>query len=386
MSRSILPEPPEELKQLSDALRDKILLEIASDGLISFRRYMEMALYEPGLGYYSAGLHKFGASGDFVTAPELGSLFAASLARQIGGIATELVSYDILELGAGTGKLAADLLNSLPGAMQPNRYMILERSADLRSVQQQVIAERLPGWQDRVKWISQPPDNPWNGVLLANEMIDALAVERFRTGVNGIEQLCVGYKEGQLTWRYRPAPKDLDEAVYSLGLHRTSAYISEINLHLAAWLKTVTSSLKKGVALLIDYGYPRSEYYLEERDQGTLMCHYRHHAHNDVFFWPGLQDITACVDFTALAESADECGLEVAGYTSQSMFLLACGIDKIITRQLAKNEQDALKIRAEARQLTMPDTMGERFQVMALTREYDAPLGGFSLRDLRHRL
>ncbi|HMB60925.1 MAG TPA: SAM-dependent methyltransferase [Xanthomonadales bacterium] len=386
MSRSILPEPPEELKQLSLALRDKILLEIAADGLIPFRRFMEMALYEPGLGYYSAGLHKFGASGDFVTAPELGSLFAATLARQLGQVADELGAYDILELGAGTGRLCADLLNNLAKDHQPNRYLILERSADLRSVQQHVIAAQVPNWQDRVKWISQPLTEPWDGVLLANEMIDALAVERFRIGVNGIEQLCVGFKDEQFTWRHRAAPKDLDQAVYSLGLTRQEAYVSEINLRLEDWLKTVSDGLRKGLALFIDYGYPQSEYYLEERRQGTLMCHYRHRAHDNVFFWPGLQDITAFVDFTALAESAERCGLDMAGYTSQSMFLLACGIDKIIGRQIMKDESAALNIRAEARQLTMPDCMGERFQVMALTRQLDLPLTGFTLRDLRHRL
>jgi len=183
VSRLILPEPPPELKRLSHALSEKIQLEIAADGFIPFARYMEMALYEPGLGYYSAGLYKLGKSGDFITAPELGSLFAACLARQVEEVAAQLEPYDILELGAGTGKLAADLLQQLPLASQPRRYLILERSADLQAVQQQLIAERVPQWQERVQWLTQPPAAPWDGIVLANEVLDALAVERFRLGV-----------------------------------------------------------------------------------------------------------------------------------------------------------------------------------------------------------
>jgi len=386
MSRTILPEPPEELKRLSLALCEKIHLEIQAHGFIPFSRYMEMALYEPGLGYYSAGLLKLGADGDFTTAPELGSLFAACLARQVEEIGAALGPYDILELGAGTGSLAADLLAALPSAMQPRRYLILERSADLRARQQHLIAERVPGWQDQVKWLSQPLREPWQGIVLANEVLDALAVERFRLGTAGIEQVCVGTCPDGFDWRFRRAPDELYTAVRHLDLKYPPVYTSELNIFLSPWLETVTAGLKKGLALLIDYGHPRSEYYLPQRSEGTLICNYRHLAHDDVFFWPGLQDISAFVDFTAVAEAGAHCGLDVAGYTSQSMFLLGCGLDRILPKRIAESTDRGLRVNAEARQLTMPGNMGERFQVMALARGLDIPLRGFSLRDLRHRL
>ncbi len=390
MSGFILPEPPEELKQLSNALGEKIRLEINAGGLIPFSHYMEMALYEPGLGYYSAGLHKFGSDGDFVTSPELGSLFAACLASQVAEVASKLVygnnSYDILELGAGTGKLAADLLNELPDGLLPKRYLILERSADLRSVQQKTIAESVPDWQNRVKWLTHPPGEAWDGILLANEVIDALSVERFRFGDRDIEQACIGFSHESFTWRFRKAPAELEQAVRSLGVNRDAQYTSEITLHLAGWLNSVSASLRKGLALFIDYGYPRGEYYRPDRSDGTLICHYRHRVHEDVFFYPGLQDITAFIDFTALAEAAAGCGFDVTGYTSQTMFLLGCGLDRILTRHAQNSQGDGERLKAEARQLTLPTHMGERFQVMALSRNLDMDLRGFGLRDLRHRL
>jgi SAM-dependent MidA family methyltransferase len=386
MSRFILPEPPQELKQLSQALSEKIHVEIKADGFIPFSRFMEMALYEPGLGYYSAGLHKLGESGDFITAPELGSLFAACLGRQVEEVAASLGGFDILELGAGTGKLAADLLSHVPPDSQPRRYLILERSADLQAVQQRVIAARVPQWQDRVKWLTQPPTEPWEGILLANEVVDALAIERFRLTDSGVDQVGVGCEERGFAWRFRPAPAELERAVLRLGLESGAPYTSELNTHIADWLQAVVKFLRKGVALFADYGYPRSEYYLPERRDGTLMCHYRHHAHDDVFFWPGLQDITAFVDFTALAEAADACGLDVAGYTSQAMFLLGCGLDRVVSRRMRESEDSGMRITAEARQLTLPSSMGERFQVMALTRGMKQPMRGFALRDLSHRL
>jgi len=386
MSRLILPEPSPELKQLSLALRKKILQEITASEFMPFSRYMEMALYEPGLGYYSAGLNKLGKSGDFVTAPELGSLFATCLARQVDEIASGLGAYDILELGAGTGRLAADLLTRLDRKNLPGRYLILERSGDLQAVQRQAISRHVPDWQDRVKWLTRPPEGPWDGVLLANEVVDALAVERFRISHEGIEQLGVGDQGQRFEWRVRPAPEALQRAVRHLGMEWTPPYTSELNLHLTEWLQTVTRSLRRGAAFFMDYGYPRSEYYLPQRKNGTLMCHYRHRAHGDAFFWPGLQDITAWVDFTALAEAADACNLEVAGYTSQAMFLLGCGIDEIVSERIAKSDDSGVRVATEARQLTLPAVMGERFQVMALTRGLNLDLRGFSVRDLSHRL
>jgi len=390
MSRNILPEPGDELKSLSDSLCDRIRAELDSNGQMPFSRFMEMALYEPGLGYYSAGLHKLGASGDFVTAPELGSLFAACLARQVGEMADRLGTYDILEAGAGTGKLAADLLAELPQDRLPQRYRILERSADLRQVQREFISAAVPDLADRLEWLDQPPESSWQGVLLANEVLDALAVERFEIREGGVDQLCITAGEGRFSWCQRPAPADLQQAVEqtlaTCGRRFRPGYRSEINLHLSGWVAEVTREMTRGLALFIDYGYPRQEYYLPERTDGTLMCHYRHQAHDDVFFWPGLQDITAWVDFTALAEAADEHGLDVEGYSSQSMFLLGCGLDQVLSERTLIDPTEGLLLSSEARQLTLPGMMGEKFQVMGLGRGLTSPLRGFSLQDLRYRL
>ncbi|MCJ7815184.1 MAG: SAM-dependent methyltransferase, partial [Xanthomonadales bacterium] len=326
-----------------------------------FSRFMEMALYEPGLGYYSAGLHKLGESGDFITAPELGPLFAACLSRQVIEIADELCHYDILEIGAGTGQMAADLLRSLPPDRLPGRYLVLERSADLRRVQKDRISASVPELADRVEWLDQPPGEDWQGVLLANEVLDALAVERFRIGDDGVEQLCITIQDGHFSWSRRNAPAELQQAVAhsmtSSGIEFRPGYRSEINLHMADWLGAVTRRMTRGLSLFIDYGYPRREYYLAERSDGTLMCHYRHRAHDDVFFWPGLQDITTWVDFTALAEAADTNGLDVEGYTSQAMFLIGCGLDRVLAEHALADKDGGLAMNSQARQLTLPGMM-----------------------------
>lgn len=394
MSSAILPEPPAELKRLSHALAERLRAEIAEQGFLPFARYMERVLYEPGLGYYSAGLHKFGAAGDFVTAPELGLLFARCLANQVAEIGRAVTAahgrYDILELGAGSGRLAAGLLAALAPERLPARYRILERSADLRAEQRRVLAERAPGVLDRVEWLERPPQTPWHGVLIANEVVDALAVERFRLRGGCVEQAGVRVEADAFAWDYRPAPTRLERAVRALHLDVPEPYASEILPDLAAWLRTVTDTMVAGLALFVDYGYPRSEYYLPQRRDGTLMCHYRHRAHDDPFFWPGLQDLTAWVDFTALAEAGADCGLDLAGYTTQAMFLLGCGLDRILAAESDAGGSAPVELTTEARQLTLPGMMGERFQVMGLARGLDdlldGPLSGFSLRDLGYRL
>lgn len=390
MSGPILPEPPEELKQHSERLAGRVREAIRQSGDIPFSRYMEMALYEPGLGYYSAGLHKLGKSGDFTTAPEIGALFAGCIARQAAEIGERLGACDVLEIGAGTGQLAIDFLNqSEPGAA-PGKYMILERSGDLRKVQEQRIQQEAPAWADRVSWLDRPPTEDWQGLLIANEVIDALAVERFQLGDNTIEQLCVKEDGGGLNWATRAAPPELEAAVRHIesytGAPFEEGYRSEVQLQLPAWLQSVTEHLHSGLALFIDYGYPRREYYLPERNDGTLMCHFRHQAHDDPFFWPGLQDLTAWVDFTALAEAADHCGLDVEGYSSQAMFLLASGLEQVLQKQVEKSDDGGLALGAQARQLTMPGMMGEKFQVMGLGRGLEFEPRGFSLLDLRYRL
>lgn len=392
MAKVILPEPTAELKELSRELCACIRKELAPSGFMPFSRFMEMALYQPGLGYYSAGLHKLGAAGDFVTAAELGSLFAACLAKQVEQIGQKLGRYDILELGAGSGRMAIDLLQQIDPERAPQRYFILERSADLRAVQQQQLAASVPHWRDRVHWLNQPPTEDWQGVLLANEVIDALAVERFRLGSGEIEQMGVRLANNDsqenpvFEWAYRSAPDHLTLAVELLQLDSSQPYQSEIQLELADWLQAISGKLIRGVALFVDYGYPRREYYLPERTDGSLICNYRHRAHDKVFFWPGLQDITAFVDFTALAEAGEACGLELSGYTSQTLFLLGCGLDRILTSRMEAANDHGLSLQAEAKQLTLPGMMGERFQVMALNRALDEELRGFVLGDLSYRL
>jgi SAM-dependent MidA family methyltransferase len=390
MASDILPEPPPELKRHSARLADRIRAVIRDQGPIPFSRYMEMALYEPGLGYYSAGLHKLGKEGDFTTAPELGGLFAACMARQCAETGAELGSFEILEVGAGTGRLAADILGSMKPEGGPTRYRILERSADLRAVQRETIAEHLPDGLERVEWLDQPPDRDWQGVLIANEVIDALAAERFGVHGGAVRQLCVRESGEGFDWATRPAPAVLETAVRNLesdlGAAFKHEYRSELHLQLAPWLSAVSVRMTRGLALFVDYGYPRSEYYLPERSDGTLMCHYRHRAHADPFFWPGLQDITAWVDFTALAEAADACGLEVEGYTTQAMFLTGCGLEAVLQERAATSDDGGLALGAEARQLLMPGMMGERFQVMGLGRGLERTPSGFSLVDLRFRL
>lgn len=390
MPESILPEPPGELKQHSRKLSERIHESIQTEGYIPFSRYMEMALYEPGLGYYSAGLHKLGKSGDFTTAPELGPLFAACLAQQAGEIGEKLGDYDVLEIGAGTGQLAIDFLESIQDEPAPRRYRILERSADLRDVQKKRIEQEIPHWADRVCWLDEPPAKPWQGMLIANEVIDALAVERFEVNGTSVERLGVSESGGVLEWARTPAPAELEEAVRHIeayiGRTLPNGYRSELQLQLPAWLQAVTGNLNRGLALFIDYGHPRDEYYRPERADGTLMCHYRHRAHDDPFFWPGLQDLTAWVDYTALAEAADLCKLDVEGYSSQAMFLLGCGLEQVLQKQVSKSDDGGVALGAQARQLTLPGMMGEKFQVMGLGRGLDFEPRGFSLLDLRYRL
>ena len=390
MSRSILPEPPGELKQHSHRLTERILEAIRGEGCIPFSRYMEMALYEPGLGYYSAGLHKLGRSGDFTTAPELGPLFAACLARQASEIGARLGEYDVLEIGAGTGQLAIDFLSHLPDETEPCSYRILERSADLRDVQKKRIEQEIPHWADRVFWLDEPPSEAWQGLLIANEVIDALAVERFEVNGPSVDRLCVAESRGILDWARAPAQDGLETAVRHIetyiGRTLSDGYRSEVQLQLPAWLQAVSGHMARGLALFIDYGHPRDEYYRPERTDGTLMCHFRHQAHDDPFFWPGLQDLTAWVDFTALAEAADACELDVEGYSSQAMFLLGCGLEQVLQDQVSESDDGGVALGAQARQLTLPGMMGEKFQVMGLGRGLDFEPRGFSLLDLRYRL
>lgn len=387
--RAILPEPPDELKRHSSRLAEQIRLRIADEGPIPFSTYMEMALYEPGLGYYSAGLRKFGSGGDFTTAPELGGLFARCLAAQATEIVSGLDAWEVLEIGAGSGRLAAGFLTALPAGAVPRRYRILERSADLRRIQQERLG-RLSQVDCEFEWLDRPPDSDWEGLLLANEVIDALAVERFELAESGVWRLGVDHGADGFAWAILPASAQLRQSITAalgpVAETLPAGFRSEILPQLPAWLEGLTRHMRRGVALFCDYGYTRREYYRSDRSDGTLVCHYRHRAHDDPFAWPGLQDISAFVDFTALAEAGHECGLDCAGYATQAMFLFGCGLEEILADQAELPTRERLAVSEEIRMLTLPGEMGEKFQCMALARNVPGELRGFSWQDLRYRL
>jgi SAM-dependent MidA family methyltransferase len=388
-----LPEPNASAKAHSQALVDIIRSEIraAEDtASIGFDRFMELALYQPGFGYYSAGGIKFGAAGDFVTAPQISAIFAQCIARQCVPILRELQGGSILEFGAGSGILAAEILETLEQLGQlPQRYYILELSGELRQRQTRTLQAQVAHLFPMITWLDSMPEPGFRGVVLANEVLDAMPVRCFSLGSQIVLERRVGIDaDGLLGWREQPADAELTAAVRSLQDQLpevlSPGYCSELNWRLGAWMRALADSLSQAVILLIDYGYPRREYYQPERSQGTLLCHYRHRAHSDPFFYPGLQDISANVDFTAVAEVGEAAGLSLLGYTTQAHFLLASGVDEIFA--ILEDETRRLRYSQQIKRLTMPSEMGERFQVMALGKAFHEPLRGFALRDLRFRL
>ena len=342
--------------------------EIArSGGWISFARYMELVLHEPGLGYYAGPAQKFGAQGDFVTAPELGSLFGRTLARQLAGLGTR----EVLELGAGSGALAHALL-----ARSDFQYSILETSGNLKARQQ----ARLGG---RATWLERLPERI-RGAVLANEVVDAMPVHAVAWRAEGIMERGVALADGRLAWSERPASGELLEQAATIEVPRP--YESEIGLVARAWMRELATRLDEGVIFVIDYGFPRREYYHPQRSMGTLMCHYRHRAHGDPFSHPGEQDITAHVDFTALAEAAWDAGLEVLGYATQAQFLVNCGITEVLAEANLDNALHYAPLAAEAQRLLSPAEMGELFKVLALGTVDCPTLTGFSNGDRRASL
>jgi SAM-dependent MidA family methyltransferase len=363
----------------------------AAAGWLSFERFMDIALYAPGLGYYSAGAHKLGAGGDFTTAPEVSRLFGACMARQCAEILSALGTGDILEIGAGSGRLAVDILLRLETLGQlPGRYCILDLSADLRERQRRYFARYLPlRLQERVHWLDQPPGESFDGVILANEVLDALPVTRFRWYADRVEELGVVVDGGRFAWGTRPASPAVAEACRRLskaGGGWDEGYVSEYCPRLTAWTHTVTQSLRRGAALWFDYGLPRSQYYLPERHEGTLLCHFQHRAHGDPLLYPGLQDITAWVDYTLLAEASRAAGFTLSGFTTQGYFLAGLGVDHEMQIMAAGDDTQFARLANQARQLMLPGEMGERFKAMAWLRGLDLPLAGFALQDLRHTL
>ncbi len=381
------PEAAEHALRVHDHLRALIQ---ERGGSISFEAFMQEALYAPGLGYYSGGAAKLGADGDFITAPEVSRLFGACLAVQCAELLKSLNEGVIMEIGAGTGRLAVDVLSRLDGLHKlPREYRILEVSADLKERQKKLLEQSVPHLAERIRWLDAPPDEPYEGVLIANEVLDALPVARFRAGTAGIQEFYVRLVDERFAWELRPACAALSAAVQALrasGCELSEGYESELCLRLAPVTSSVTQNLKRGAALFIDYGLPRAQYYLQERDRGTLMCHFRHRAHENPFFYPGLQDITAWVDFTRLAEASRPAGFEVAGFTTQAHFLAGCGIDNEMRRLAGDNHNVFARLASQARQLMLPGEMGERFKAMAWLKGIDMPLCGFAVRDLRHSL
>jgi SAM-dependent MidA family methyltransferase len=398
--RSILPPLSAAEQAHSERLAEFICTELrAAGGWLSFERFMELALYAPGLGYYSAGSAKLGRGGDFVTAPEVSDLFSRCIARQCAEVLLH-AGGEILEIGAGTGRMAAAVLTELDALRAlPERYAILEVSADLAERQRERLARLPKALGERIVWLERLPPR-LAGVMLANEVCDALPCRRFRCGERGLRELGVAldsspdpraaHTSGPVRFAAAEAAADaalsraFEQISSSLPEALPAGYTSELNLRAAPWIASLAGCLSRGVLLLCDYGLPRRHLYHPQRTMGTVRCHYKQRAHDDPYVNLGVQDITAWVDFTRVAEAGVAAGLSVSGFATQAAFLLGCGIEELV-RQAGEGAARA-RLAGEARRLIMPEEMGEAFKVMALTRELDFPLAGFALQDLRHLL
>jgi len=391
---SALPTPDADALAHSARVDELIRAQIAGNGgAIPFSRFMELALYAPGLGYYSAGASKFGESGDFVTAPELGPIFAACVAESVAPVFQQLgPQARFFELGGGTGAFAEVALKRLMELdALPDRYCILEPSAQLRHRQRERLQERLvPPLFELVEWLDGPFDDEWDGVLFANEVIDALPTPRFAIEAGEVYEEHVAVEGGELTRVLRPADAFLGNAVRhlerQLGREFEHGYRSEALPQLPYWVQAVSGGMRNGAMLFVDYGYSRGEFYLPERSDGTLRAFYRHRMHAEPLLWPGLQDLTASVDFTALAEAGVAAGFDFAGYCSQASFLLGNGLAGVLERiERITDEGERMKRTQEVKRLTLPSEMGERFQVMGFEKgvEFGA---AFLVGDLSFRL
>lgn len=373
--------------KLVDILRQEIHL---SGGFITFARFMELALYFPGLGYYSAGQHKLGKKGDFVTAPEISPLFSQCVATQCKQILNELDNSDILEVGAGSGVFAKDILLELESLNSlPEHYFILEISAELRARQKQLLTHHCPHLLNRIAWLDSLPKTAINGIIIANEVLDAMPVHCFRLENSEIKERCVTWDHDHFTWMLTsPTTPDLTQHIEFLLQEYTlpEGYESEINLMLPAWINSMTSTLSTGVILLFDYGYGRAEYYHAERKMGTLMCYYQHLRHDNPFKLIGLQDITAHVDFTTVAETACAAGYTLAGYSIQAAFLLNCQLLELAQKKGKTALLEEIHQLQAIKKLTLPSEMGELIKVMALSKNYAKSLHGFPLPDRRRDL
>ena len=357
-------------------------------GVLPFDQYMDAVLYAPGLGYYASGTRKFGEGGDFVTAPEMGPLFGRCLAHEVGPVLEMIDAPCVLEFGAGSGALAQSLIEALVASGQlPSRYCILEISPDLRERQRKRLEPLAKSYGLTIEWLEQIPSELLHGVILANEVVDAFAVTRFRVieGRPWRAGVCIEGDGFAWDWIDDLAPDSVAaKIVRRHGL--AEGYTSEVWPRVDAWIDTLGHCLEQGLAIVIDYGFPAGEYYLPERSQGTLRCHYQHRAHNDPLIFAGIQDITCHVDFSALADAGRAVGFDILGYTSQEAYLLSLGLLDLAAPQPEDDEKAVLARAAEVKQLILPSQMGEAFKVMALGRNLDQELQGFELRDRRPSL
>jgi SAM-dependent MidA family methyltransferase len=380
-----LPLPDEAALARSSALRDRVLSEAECDGFLPFARFMDIALYTPNLGYYAGGATQFGASGDFVTAPQTTPLFGRALAAQLADLIGAGCDT-VLELGAGSGVLAADILRELEARDRlPQRYDIIEVSAELAQRQRATLRESLPHLVERVRWLQRLPERI-SGIVLANEVLDALPVALVARHDGALFELGVGSAQGndELVWTERPAGGELLRAAQELQL--PEGYTTEIHLAARGLVRSLGDALEHGVILLLDYGFGRREYYHPQRTRGTLMCHYRHHAHGDPLTLVGLQDITAHIDFSAIADAAAECGLDLLGYATQAQFLIGCGILDLLAAIGADATARYAQAAGPVQRLLSPAEMGELVKVIAFGRGVSAPLRGFPHGGRRSRL
>lgn len=387
-----LPEPEWEEKQVSSQLIQSIKRQLLHDEGLTFAQFMSAALYTPGLGYYANGRLKFGVRGDFVTAPEISPLFGQCVARQVAEIFVHLERPSVLELGAGSGALAESMLLALTEMGQlPEAYLILEPSAALQQQQRERLTQSLSGnLLARVQWLSSLPQD-FVGVIVGNEVADALPVEVLKLWPKDAEQAFVCWDEGQqqFAWQWRHiVDTDLQALANrirtAVGDVTEQGYQTEVCRLFRPWMQSLADSLQQGAILLIDYGYVEREYWSSSRWMGSLRAHYRQRAHNNPFYYPGLQDLTAHVDFTALAYAGHDAGLLVAGFTTQGHFLLSLGITGLIAETVDVVQH--LRFAQHIKTLTMPDEMGENFKVMAFLKNMEIPLSGFVLRDMRTSL
>jgi SAM-dependent MidA family methyltransferase len=394
------PPPGDEAKAHSQKLLQHIRHYIDKQcEPITFAQFMNLALYAPGLGYYSAGLQKFGREGDFITAPEISPLFSQCLALQSIPILETFPHKIILEVGAGSGVMGIEIMQELERQSQlPEKYLILELSADLRDRQQRAIQAKIPQLFDRFQWLDRLPDKPFSGLVIANELLDAMPVHILKLENNTVYERYVDTStEGALIWKdAAPSQPRLDTVGQQiLSLHESQsdlqqqpgrAYITEVNLQAMDWVASIADILDQGAILLVDYGYTAQEYYHPQRHMGTLMCHYQHHRHDDPFYLPGLQDITAHVNFSAIAEAAANADLSVCGFTTQAHFLMAGGLVDL-TKDLDPNDVSHFaEVARQIKMLTLPEEMGELFKVILLARNNTLSLPGFQFQDFRNRL